>query len=116
MKSLKYRPACKVSWTISISLIMAEGKRLDEQHEPYILTILYLTSKSQVPWVGGHRWADADAFICIGLYYKGKFFERLYSFINERHRERGRDIDRGRSRLLTGSLMWDSIPGPRITS
>ena len=26
--------------------------------------------------------------------------------------ERGRDIGRGRSRLLTGSLMWDSIPGP----
>ena len=26
--------------------------------------------------------------------------------------ERGRDIDRGRSRLLAGSLMWDSISGP----
>ena len=29
-----------------------------------------------------------------------------------RDTERGRDIDRGRSRLLTGSLMWDMIPGP----
>ena len=27
--------------------------------------------------------------------------------------ERGRDTDRGRSRLLTGILMWDLIPGPR---
>ena len=32
----------------------------------------------------------------------------------ERHRERGRVIGRGRSRLLTGSLMQDSIPGSRI--
>ena len=27
-------------------------------------------------------------------------------------RERDRDIGRGRSRLLTGSLIWDSISGP----
>ena len=27
-----------------------------------------------------------------------------------RDTERGRDISRGRSRLPTGSLMWDSIP------
>ena len=30
-----------------------------------------------------------------------------------RDRERGRDPDRGRSRLHTGSLLQDSIPGPR---
>ena len=30
-------------------------------------------------------------------------------------RERDRDIGRGRSRLPSGGLMWDSIPGPRIT-
>ena len=29
-----------------------------------------------------------------------------------RDTERGRDIGRGRSRLLTVSPMWDSIPGP----
>ena len=29
-----------------------------------------------------------------------------------KHTERGRDIGRGRSRLHTGSPMWDSIPGP----
>ena len=34
-------------------------------------------------------------------------------FIHERHRERGRDIGRGRSRLPEGSLTWDLIPRPR---
>ena len=29
----------------------------------------------------------------------------------QRERERGRDTGRGRSRLHTGSMMWDSIPG-----
>ena len=37
----------------------------------------------------------------------------IYSFIHERHRERGRDLGRGRSRLLTGSPMWDSTPESR---
>ena len=32
-------------------------------------------------------------------------------FIHERHREKGRDAGRGRSRLHAGSLTWDSIPG-----
>ena len=39
------------------------------------------------------------------------FFLRFYLFIHERHTERSRDIGRGRSRLPTGSLMQDSIPG-----
>ena len=39
-------------------------------------------------------------------------FLRFYLFIHERHRESGRDIGRGRSRLPAGNLMWDSIPGP----
>ena len=30
-----------------------------------------------------------------------------------RNTDRGRDTDRGRSRLHAGSLMWDLIPGPR---
>ena len=34
-------------------------------------------------------------------------------FIHERHRKRGRDTGRGRSRLPVGSPMWDWIPGPR---
>ena len=43
------------------------------------------------------------------------FFLRFYLFAHEKHteRERGRDTGRGRSRLHAGSLMWDSIPGPR---
>ena len=36
------------------------------------------------------------------------FFKIL--FIYERHRERGRDIHRGRSRLPQGSSMWDLNP------
>ena len=31
--------------------------------------------------------------------------------MRDTERERGRDTDRGRSRLHAGSLMWDSIPG-----
>ena len=42
------------------------------------------------------------------------FFKKIfYLFIHERHRERGRDIGRGRSRLHAGSPMWDLIPGPQ---
>ena len=38
------------------------------------------------------------------------FFLKIL-FIHERHRERGRDTGRERSRLHAGSPMWDSIPG-----
>ena len=50
-----------------------------------------------------HRW---------GYYF---FFLRFYLFTYEKHRERGRDIGRGRSRLPTKSPMWDSIADPGIT-
>ena len=40
-------------------------------------------------------------------------FKRYYLFIHERHRERGRDTGRGRTRLPAGNLMQDWIPGPR---
>ncbi|XP_022277081.1 protein C1orf43 homolog isoform X2 [Canis lupus baileyi] len=40
------------------------------------------------------------------------FFKIL--FIHKRHRERGRDIGRGRSRLPAGSPMWDLILDPGI--
>ena len=39
------------------------------------------------------------------------FFKIL--FIHERYTQRGRDIGRGRSGFPAGSLMQDSIPGPR---
>ena len=32
--------------------------------------------------------------------------------MRDTHTERGGDIGRGRSRLLTRSPIWDSIPGP----
>ena len=43
------------------------------------------------------------------------FFHQMFFniiLIHEKQTERGRDIDRGRSRLPIGSLMWDLIPGP----
>ena len=40
------------------------------------------------------------------------FFKILFIYSWETQRK-DRDIGRGRSRLLTGSLMWDSILGPR---
>ena len=40
------------------------------------------------------------------------FFSRFYFFIHERHTERGRDISRGRSRLLRGA--WCGTPSPGI--
>ena len=48
--------------------------------------------------------------ICLPL-----FVFYFYWFTHERHGERGRDIGRGRSRLLAGGPMWDFVPGPRIT-
>ena len=39
-------------------------------------------------------------------------FFKFYLFIHETHIQRSRDIGRGRSRLLAGSLIQDSIPGP----
>ena len=40
----------------------------------------------------------------------------LFIHGREREREKGRDTRRGRSRLSTGSPVWDSIPtDPRIT-
>ena len=43
-------------------------------------------------------------------------FFKIYLFTHERHRKRGRDIGRGRSRFLAESPMWDLIPDPRITT
>ena len=39
------------------------------------------------------------------------FFKDFFLFVRERHKEGGRDIGRGGSRLPAGSLMQDSIPG-----
>ena len=45
-----------------------------------------------------------------------QFFFKILFIIHERYTERDKDISRGRSRLPAGSLMWDSIPGPRDPS
>ena len=42
------------------------------------------------------------------------FKDFIYLFMRDIEKERGRDIGRGRSRLLSGSPMWDSIPDPQI--
>ena len=63
---------------------------------------LCLADSSPDPYVSG-------SFLSLRLF----FFLRFYLFIHERHRERGRDVGRGRSRLPTGTLMQDSIPGPQ---
>ena len=52
-----------------------------------------------------------DILIGIALNVYVALFLRFYLFIYERHKEKGRDIGRGRSRLLKGSAMQDSIPG-----
>ena len=52
----------------------------------------------------------------ISLSQKNCFFKIIYSFIYEQHWERDRDLGRGRSRLLAGNPMWDSILDPGITT
>ena len=55
---------------------------------------------------GPERW---HTFVLSVMY--SFFKKRFYLFIHERHKERGKDTGRGRSRLHAGSPMWDSIPG-----
>ena len=56
---------------------------------------------------------DFDAYIQMILAHQ--FLHLLFSFYLFIYFlfMRGRDIGRGSSRLPMGSLMWDSIPGPR---
>ena len=65
---------------------------------------------------GGSR--ESKGFGNRPVFCFGIFFLRLYLFMRDTHRERGRDTGRRRSRLLAGIPMWDSIPGsqdPRIS-
>ena len=52
-----------------------------------------------------HSLQPADTWLFLKKYF-------IYFFIHERYTERGRDMGRGRSRLPTGSPIWDSVPGP----
>ena len=79
--------------------------REDKEVPPYLMHIL--------------RNGGWDLFPCkitdiyIFFFPSVSFFLFKISFMHKRHTERGRDIDRGRSRLPMGSPMQDLIPGPR---
>ena len=53
-------------------------------------------------------------FCTLGTEYFS-IFKKDFIYLFIRDRERGRDIGRRSSRLPMGSLMWDLIPGSRIT-
>ena len=53
---------------------------------------------------------DEGSIICPVICWS-IFLKKFYVFIHDRHRERGRDTGRRRSRLHEGSLTWDSILG-----
>ena len=62
-----------------------------------------------------HNWEKnhtvwADVFVWTIFF---RFF--IYSFMRDTEREKGAETGRGRTRLPTGSMIWDSIPNPRIT-
>ena len=59
----------------------------------------------------GRNCKNMYIFLQFNLFF---FILKKISCIPERDRERSKDIDRGRSRLLAGSLMWDSIHRPGI--
>ena len=54
---------------------------------------------------------DLCKFALMQLRYMFQFLKKIL-FIHERHRVRGRDIGRGRSKLPAGNLRQNSIPGP----
>ena len=58
------------------------------------------------------RQGSLQTFDPCGIFIFIYFFKKIL-FTHKRHRKRGRDIGRGRSRLPVGSLMQDSIPGPQ---
>ena len=58
------------------------------------------------PKAAPNHWAIGAALLFFFFFFK-------ILFIYDRHRERGRDTGRGRSRLHAGSPMCDPIPGPQ---
>ena len=66
--------------------------------------------KEETPWEGPRLklyFSEYVLFCRSSFRTTDLFLKNL--FIHERHRERGRDTARGRSRLPTWSLIWDSI-------
>ena len=60
------------------------------------------TKHMRVCQILGIEGMESDCFFFLGF---------IYSWETGKERERGRDPGRGRSRLHSGSVTWDSIPG-----
>ena len=67
----------------------------------------YMKKQPGCPWT--EEWIKNTWYVCVCVcVWINKF---MYSL--ETQRKRGRDIGRGRSRLPSGSPVWDSILGPQ---
>ena len=69
----------------------------------YALSLKASTQKWHMPLWHTVHWPMQDTWCDLSLFFKNF---KIYLFM--RHKKRGRDIDRGRSKLLTGSPMQDS--------
>ena len=60
-----------------------------------------------------HMWEVVVYYVIrVYNYFQNITLKKYFIYlIHERHREKGRDTGRGRSRLHAGSPMWDSNPG-----
>ena len=65
-----------------------------------------ITGSRITPWAEGGAKLLNHQSCTILLFFK----DFIYLLMRETQREA--ETDKGRSRLLAGSLMWDSIPGP----
>ena len=71
----------------------------------HFYTLKFLTSTKVLLLGDEHRIARFCFFF---------FKKRFYLVTHERHRDEGRNIDRGRSRLHEGSPTWDLTPGLQV--
>ena len=82
----------------------------------YLLTVWSWANEQVSDYLPQNQRTSSRSNAMIEYYSHSKimihlFFKRFYLFVHERHRERGRDTGKGRSRLHAGSPMWGSIPG-----
>ena len=63
-------------------------------------------------WILCPSKGDLFLLLVLSFCFLWIFQKIFYLFITERHKEGGRNIGRGRSRLPAGSQMQDLIPGP----
>ena len=93
------------NWFVTLSVLLQEELLFKERSS-------WCVSRGGEFRVFLHHHVGLEFLNSIFIYFL-LFLKISYLFIDERHRERGRDIGRGRRRLLEGSLMGDSILGPR---